>query len=83
MALKSRSESGAAPAAGRCSQFERRHPDARVTHHQDRPVLRLLVLHDDAQREFDYANGAEQALERADSGGWTVISIKNDWGTVF
>ena len=27
-----------------------------------RPALRLLVLHDDAEREFDYTAGAEQAL---------------------
>ena len=53
------------------------------THHKDRPVLRLLVLHDDAQREFDYTSGAERALERADKSGWTVVSIKNDWSTVF
>ena len=30
---------------------------------------RLLVLHDDAEREFDYAAGAEQALERAKADG--------------
>ena len=24
-----------------------------------------------------------QALERADEAGWTVISIKDDWATVF
>src|SRR3954470_7759375 len=47
------------------------------------PTLRLLVLHDDAEREFDYTSGAEQALERADTEGWTVPSIKNDWTTVF
>jgi phosphoglycolate phosphatase-like HAD superfamily hydrolase len=58
-------------------------PMLEFTHHQDRPILRLLVLHDDAQREFDYTSGAEQALERADNSGWTVTSIKNDWGTVF
>ena len=27
--------------------------------------LRLLVLHDDADREFDYTAGAEKALEQA------------------
>ena len=27
------------------------------------PALRLLVLHDDAEREFDYTTGAEPALE--------------------
>jgi phosphoserine phosphatase len=53
------------------------------TRHQDKPSLRLLVLHDDADREFDYTVGAEQALERADANAWTVISIKRDWATVF
>ncbi len=37
------------------------------TQHPDKPSLRLLVLHDDAEREFDYTSGAEQALERAGS----------------
>ena len=53
------------------------------TQHQDKLSLRLLVLHDDGQREFDYTSGAEQALEQADKSGWTVVSMKNDWGTVF
>jgi phosphoglycolate phosphatase-like HAD superfamily hydrolase len=48
-----------------------------------RPALRLLLLHDDAEREFDYTAGAEQALERGRAQGWTVISIKDDWSTVF
>jgi phosphoglycolate phosphatase-like HAD superfamily hydrolase len=45
--------------------------------------LRLLVLHDDAEREFDYTAGAERALEHAKAYGWSVISMKNDWATVF
>lgn len=45
--------------------------------------LRLLVLHDDAEREFDYVAGVEESLKRAKEQGWTVISIKNDWNTVF
>jgi phosphoserine phosphatase len=49
----------------------------------DAPALRMLVLHDDAQREFAYTAGAERALEAAAAGGWTVISVKDDWGTVF
>jgi phosphoglycolate phosphatase-like HAD superfamily hydrolase len=53
------------------------------THHQDKPLLRLLVLHDDDQREFDYVSGAEQALETADKNEWTVVSMKNDWSAVF
>jgi phosphoglycolate phosphatase-like HAD superfamily hydrolase len=53
------------------------------TRHQDQPFLRLLVRHDDADREFDYTAGAEQALERADADAWTVISVKRDWSSVF
>jgi phosphoserine phosphatase len=53
------------------------------TRHEDKPTLRLLVLHDDAEREFAYTAGAEESLERARSEGWTVISIQNDWSTVF
>src|SRR3954453_15252445 len=51
--------------------------------HEDRPFLRLLVLHDDPQREFDYTQGAEQALERAEAEGWTIVSVRDDWTTVF
>jgi hypothetical protein len=49
----------------------------------DRPGLRLLVLHDDPEREFDYTTGAEHALQQAGSKGWTVVSVKDDWATVF
>jgi len=45
--------------------------------------LRLLVLHDDAAREFDYVAGAEKALADAQEQGWTVVSMKNDWAHVF
>jgi hypothetical protein len=48
-----------------------------------RPALRLLVLHDDAEREFAYTAGAEAALARADTEKWTVVKIKHDWATVF
>ena len=41
------------------------------------------MLHDDKEREFDYVKGAEKALDVAKSQGWTVISVKNDWATVF
>jgi phosphoglycolate phosphatase-like HAD superfamily hydrolase len=58
-------------------------PMLHFTQHHDKPSLRLLVLHDDEEREFAYTTGAEQALEQAARDGWTVISIKNDWATVF
>jgi phosphoserine phosphatase len=48
-----------------------------------RPGLHLLVLHDDPEREFDYTTGAEQALEQARASGWTVVSVRDDWTTVF
>jgi len=53
------------------------------TQHADKPFLRLLVRHDDAEREFAYTAGAEQALERAAAERWTVVSVKDDWTTVF
>ena len=45
--------------------------------------LRLLVLHDDDEREFGYTAGAEDSLERARGQDWTVVSMKSDWSTVF
>jgi phosphoserine phosphatase len=53
------------------------------TQHAQTPTLRLLVLHDDPEREFDYVSGAERALDRAAQEGWTVVSIKDDWHEVF
>ncbi|OBB03282.1 acid phosphatase [Mycobacteriaceae bacterium 1482268.1] len=47
------------------------------------PSLCMLVLHDDANREFDYIAGAERSLDEAKTRGWTIASIKNDWATVF
>src|SRR5262245_60454423 len=43
----------------------------------------LLVNHDDEQREFSYTKGAETSLAKAKELGWTVVSMKNDWITVF
>ena len=58
-------------------------PMLHFTHHADKPTLRLLVLHDDGEREFNYTAGADQALKQAETDGWTVVSMKNDWATVF
>ena len=43
----------------------------------------LLVHHDDDAREFAYDEGAEQALAAAEARGWTVVSVKEDFATVF
>ena len=48
-----------------------------------RPALRLLLSHDDTAREFEYVSGAEKSLELAKAQNWTVVSMKNDWKTVF
>jgi phosphoserine phosphatase len=58
-------------------------PMLEFSRHATKPTLRLLVLHDDAEREFAYTRGAETALRRAEAEGWTVISIKHDWTAVF
>jgi len=47
------------------------------------PSLCMLVLHDDADREFDYVAGAEKALGEAKAQDWTVVSSRDDWATVF
>jgi phosphoserine phosphatase len=49
----------------------------------DRPALRLLINHADPEREFAYTAGAETALARAGADGWTVVSVRNDWATVY
>ena len=58
-------------------------PMLRYAGGKGRPALQLLVLHDDAEREFDYTAGAEASLEEAQARDWTVVSVKNDWSTVF
>jgi len=58
-------------------------PMLHFAQHPDRPSLRLLVLHDDEDREFAYTAGAEQALDEAGRHGWTVVSVRDDWSTVF
>ena len=56
--------------------------------------LSMLLLHDDAAREYAYgpAQGlpesrvgtfTQQLYDEAKSGGWTVISMKNDWKRIF
>jgi phosphoserine phosphatase len=43
----------------------------------------VIVNHDDAEREFAYTSAAEASFAKAEELGWTVISMKNDWKTVF
>jgi phosphoglycolate phosphatase-like HAD superfamily hydrolase len=48
----------------------------------------LLVHHDDAEREWAYDRRSDvgrldKALDEANAKGWTVVSMKNDWATIF
>lgn len=50
--------------------------------------LGLLLHHDDAEREYAYDRQSvvgtlDQALDAASGQGWVVVSMKNDWNTVF
>ena len=49
--------------------------------------LMLLVDHTDAEREFLYRVSSmgrlELALDEAHQRGWTVVSMKNDWKSIF
>lgn len=47
------------------------------------PSLQLLINHDDEAREFAYAEKDNFSLDAAKKNGFTVVSIKSDWKTVF
>jgi phosphoglycolate phosphatase-like HAD superfamily hydrolase len=47
------------------------------------PFLNLLVRHDDAEREFAYQENCQKVLQMAQSRGWTIVSMKNDFKEVF
>ena len=53
-----------------------------------RPRLMLLVHHDDAEREYAYDRKSpvgrlDKALDEAEKRKWIVVSMKNDWKTIF
>lgn len=47
------------------------------------PSFQLLVDHDDAAREFAYAEKDNASLGAAAALGFTVVSVKTDWRQVF
>lgn len=47
------------------------------------PSFQLLIHHDDARREFAYEEKDGASLRAAKEGGWTVVSMRDDWKTVF
>ena len=47
------------------------------------PALRLLLIHDDADREVDYVAGDENVTKAVETHGWMGLSIRCDWQKVF
>jgi hypothetical protein len=47
------------------------------------PSLQLLINHDDEKREFAYSEDDNASLRAAKVNHWLVVSIKNDWKSVF
>ena len=45
--------------------------------------FRLVVVHDDEEREYLVTAGAEKLLEAARQSDWKMVSMKDDWKTVF
>ena len=56
-------------------QYVQRHPQS----------LSLLIHHDDdtGRGDVPYDKGAEAALEAADKHGFTIVSVRDDWESVF
>jgi len=50
---------------------------------RDGPSFQLLINHDDAAREFAYAEKDGASLSAAAKYGFTVVNIAKDWGTIF
>lgn len=47
------------------------------------PSMCVVVRHDDEQREFAYTAGAERIFDLASEAGWVVVSMRDDWATIF
>ena len=45
--------------------------------------FRLVVVHDDAEREYATTSGAERILDVARAGQWQLVSMKSDWIDVY
>lgn len=52
------------------------------------PGLGMIIHHDDADREYAYDRGAtfghlDRALEDASAQGWIVVSMREDWKSIY
>jgi len=50
---------------------------------RDGPSLQLMIDHNDEAREFAYAEDDNESLKTAQENGWVIVSIKDDWATVY
>jgi hypothetical protein len=54
-----------------------------------RPSLGVIIHHTDGEREYKYdvnpksSGTLVEALKEAPGRGWTVVSMKDDWKTIF
>jgi putative hemolysin/phosphoserine phosphatase len=47
------------------------------------PYLNLLIVHDDAEREYDYLSGTDAMMAAAAQSPWMFVSMRQNFKTVF
>ena len=47
------------------------------------PYLNLVIVHDDAEREYEYLTGTDKLMTAAAQSPWTFVSMKKDFKTIF
>jgi phosphoglycolate phosphatase-like HAD superfamily hydrolase len=55
----------------------------RYTRDRPGPTFALVINHDDAAREFSYAENDGATLTAANAGDFLVVSMQRDWKTIF
>jgi hypothetical protein len=53
------------------------------TRESPRPSLAIAIFHDDPERELSYREPGDPTLLAARKHGYVVVSMQNDWATVF
>jgi phosphoglycolate phosphatase-like HAD superfamily hydrolase len=54
-----------------------------TANHPSGPGFSLLICHDDGDREYDYQDGAEEAIALAEQNNWLTVSMKSDFKHIF
>jgi len=52
------------------------------------PRFAMIIRHDDPEREFAYDRDShigklDKGLDEAPKRGWTIVSMKDEWNTVY